>query len=54
MIQCTKKETFAGAKSWFRSDDFTVQRMEQNTSNTHSSSFVWEHHVVFIDLYLKV
>ena len=29
-----KKEKFAGARS--RSNNFTVQRMEQNASSTHS------------------
>ena len=36
----SKKENFAGARSRSRFDDFTVQRMEKNASNTHSSSFV--------------
>ena len=38
--------------SW--SDNFSLQRREQHVSKTHSSSFFWDHHVVFIDLNLEL
>ena len=37
-----------------RSDNFSLQRREQRVSNTHSSSFFCDHHVVFIDLNLEL
>ena len=37
-----------------RSDNFTVQRMEQHASDTRNSSFFLKYLVAFIDLNLEV